>query len=195
VTKSLPKTIILLGPPGSGKDTQAFALARKFGHFVLVTGDLFRAKAEEATDVGRRLASFMSRGELVPSDLATLSVAEELERHQGTLRANGLLLNGYPRNGQEAEDCERLLTTYNLRPEVAVLLDVSDEEVRARLAARGRPDDAPEVVEHRLAVYREETSPVIEHYRKKGKLLTVDGNPSVRQVTKTLIAVLTPSQV
>jgi len=186
VSSTPPKTLILLGPPGSGKDTQAFALATHYGYFVLVTGDLFRAEITHKTAVGQKMQEIMDKGGLLPAEMVRGVVEGELERHKSTIEANGLLFDGFPRTADEIQDAEGLIDAFRLRPDLAVLLDVSEEEVLRRLTARGRTDDAPHIAKNRLTVYHKETGPVVEHYRKIEKLLVVDGNPSIEVVTANL---------
>ena len=185
-----PKTLILLGPPGSGKDTQAFALAKHVGYFVLVTGDLFRSEIAHKTPVGKSMQEIMDKGGLLPAEMVRGVIEAELERHRSTIEANGLLFDGFPRTADEIQDAEGLIDTFRLRPDLAVLLDVREKEVLRRLAARGRADDEPAVAKHRLLVYHKETGPVVEHYRKVGKLLVVDGNPGIEEVTAKLFRAL-----
>lgn len=182
-----PKTVILLGAPGSGKDTQALALAKAFGYFILATGDLFRAEIAHGTPIGKKMQEVMDRGELLPAELVNKVVEQELERHKSTIQSVGLLFDGHPRLKEEVDEVERLIDRYELRPDLGVLLDVSDENLLARLKSRGRGDDAPEVARHRIEVYKKETGPVIEYYRARNKLKVIDGNPSIRQVTKNLL--------
>jgi adenylate kinase len=186
----LPQVLILLGAPGSGKDTQAFALAKHFGYFVLVTGDLFRSEVAHETPAGKKMKEIKDKGELLPADTVGEIVEAELERHKSTIEANGLLFDGYPRLEDEIADCERLIERFGLGPDLAILLDVRDKELLKRLAARGRADDSPEVARERIAVYRHETAPVIEYYRGKKKLLVIDGNPPIDKVTENLLSKL-----
>ena len=183
-----PTTVILLGPPGSGKDTQAMVLAKEYGYFILVTGDLFRAEIANQTPVGEKMQEIMGKGELLSAKLVDKIVSQELERHKSVILANGILFDGHPRLKEEIADVERLIDRYQIRPDLAVLLDVAEENLLQRLTARGREDDQPDVARHRIDVYKKETGPVIDYYKERGKLKVVDGNPAIEQVTEQLLS-------
>jgi adenylate kinase len=162
--------IALLGPPGSGKGTQA---ERLDGFVTLVAGELLRQARRERTELGERAAEYMDRGELVPDELVVAMMREAIERTAG----RPIVLDGFPRTvgqaealGDELENLERDLTA-------AVLIDVPDEDVAARLASRhqGRSDDRPDVIRNRLDVYHRVTEPVIAYYEDRGLLRRVDG--------------------
>ncbi len=183
-----PKTVIIIGAPGSGKDTQAFALTKKFGYFTLVTGDLFRAEISRRTPIGINMQQIMDKGELLPADLVNEVVEQELLRHKSTIQAVGLIFNGHPRLLEEVDDVERLIDRYELRPDLAVLLDVAEENLLTRLIARGRTDDTPDVVRRRIDIYNKDTGPVIDYYQKQNKITVIDGNPPPEHVTESLLA-------
>lgn len=189
-TKPLPKTVILLGPPGSGKDTQAFALAKRFGYFVLITSDLFRAEISHGTAAGKAMQKIMDQGGLLPAAIVGQVIADEMERHRSTISANGILFDGFPRTRDEIGDAERLIDRYHGRPDLAILLEVHEEELLRRLKRRGRPDDSLDIARERLRLFKKETTPVIDYYREAGRLIAVDGNPAVEEVTKNLLVAL-----
>ena len=158
-------TIALLGPPGSGKGTQAERLRDECGYAWLSTGDLLREARAEGSELGRRAGEYMDRGELIPDEVI-VDVVEEALAEVGD---RPVLLDGFPRTVAQAE----------LGPElgVAILIDVPDDVVMDRIAGRdqGRADDDPETVRERLRVYHRETKPLIGHYERQGRLLRVDG--------------------
>ena len=187
-----PRTLLVLGPPGSGKDTQTEALSRRYGYYVLETGDLFRSASDQNTPFGRRIRSIIRRGDLVPAALVNDLIDQEIARHLPTIEEKGLLLNGYPRLAEEVTHLEVLLDRFRLRPLLALFLSVEEEELVGRLTTRarreGREDDTPEVIRHRLRVFREETAPILDFYRKRGELVEIDGNPPIEEVTRAVVA-------
>jgi adenylate kinase len=174
--------IVMLGPPGSGKGTQGSLLAEQLGVPHISTGEVLRQQAEADTDLGRRVRAYVDRGELVPDELAV----EVLARVLAEARAGGgYVLDGFPRTTDQA----RLLGG----DDVAVYLALPDDVARQRIAARGegRVDDAaPEVVDRRLRVYHEETAPLLDLYRQRGKLVTIDGNRPPDRVARAITAAL-----
>jgi adenylate kinase len=165
-----PDTLILLGPPGSGKGTQAERLQDR-GFVALSTGDLLRAARAAGTDVGRQASEYMHRGDLVPDDLIVAVIDDELER----LRGKPILLDGFPRTVGQADALARTLEERGRHLDAAVLIDVPDAVVEERVSGRGREDDDPETVRERLLVYHGETEPLVRYYEERGLLLRVDG--------------------
>jgi adenylate kinase len=166
--------LVLLGPPGSGKGTQARPLAAARGLAYLSTGDLLRAAARAGTAVGRAARRFMDAGELVPDALL-------FEVLQEAMPADGFLLDGFPRTLAQARALDD-------RAEVsALLLDVPDEVLVQRLSARGRSDDEPLTVHRRLAVYHQETEPLIAYYERSGRLTRIDGVGTTEEVRERLM--------
>ena len=159
-------TIALLGPPGSGKGTQAERLRDGLGFTWLSTGELLRAACAEGTELGRRASAYMERGELVPDDV----IVDVVEGALAEVGDRPILLDGFPRTVAQAEALGRDL-------DAAILIDVPDDVVVERIAGRaqGRTDDNPETVRERLRVYHEETEPLVDHYEQQGKLRRVDG--------------------
>jgi adenylate kinase len=177
-----PVGIVMLGPPGSGKGTQGSLLAERLGVPHISTGEVLRQEAGADTELGRQVRAYIERGELVPDDLAD----EVIDRVLAEARAGGgYVLDGFPRTPDQA-----------LRlgdDDVAVYLALPDEVARERIAARGegRADDAaPEVVDRRLRVYHEETAPLLDVYRKRGNLVTIDGDRSPDEVAKAITVAL-----
>ncbi len=159
-------TVALLGPPGSGKGTQAERLRDELGFTWLSTGDLLREARAEGTDLGRRAGEYMDRGDLVPDDV----IVDVIQAALAELGDRPILLDGFPRTVAQAEALGRDL-------DAVVLIDVPDEVVAERILGRhqGRADDNPETVRERLRVYHRETEPLVEHYERQGRLRRVDG--------------------
>jgi adenylate kinase len=165
-------TITLLGPPGSGKGTQAARLHDALGFALLATGDLLRAARAEGSDLGRRAAEYMDRGDLVPDDLIVALVRDAIAGEDGPV-----LLDGFPRTTAQADALADLLEEQGRELTAAVLIDVPDDVVAERISARGqgRSDDNPETVRERLRVYHDTTVPLIDHYHRRGVLRRIDG--------------------
>ena len=167
----MSKNLVLLGPPGAGKGTQAARLSEDLGLFHLSTGDQLREEQEADTELGRRAGAFIELGELVPDDIVVAMLLGRLDAE----RVDGFLLDGFPRTVAQAEALEAGLAARGKELDQAVLLEVPDEEVVKRLANRGRQDDAPDVVRERMRVYHEATEPLVGFYADRGLLARVDG--------------------
>lgn len=183
--------IVLLGAPGSGKGTQAALLEKKLGVPHISTGVLFRTAVNQQTALGRKVKTFLDRGELVPDDL-TLGLLEERMTQADAER--GFILDGYPRNLAQAEALDALLDRLGRPVDVAIQIDVDTEQVVARIAKRaaeeGRSDDSDQVVRKRMRVYQEQTAPVAEYYAEKGLLTRVMGSGTIEEVTQLILGVL-----
>ena len=166
-------TIVLLGPPGSGKGTQAARLQDEHGFAALATGDLLRAARQAGTELGRRAAEYMGRGGLVPDGVIIEVVRDAI----GDLDGRPVLLDGFPRTVAQADALAGALADHGRELKAAVLIDVPDDVVIERISGRhqGREDDRPETVRERLRVYHRETEPLIGYYEARGLLLRVDG--------------------
>lgn len=175
--------LIFLGPPGAGKGTQAKQLAEALSIPHISTGDILRQALSEKTSLGIKAQSYMDQGELVPDQLVQEMVQERLAQ---TDAQRGWLLDGFPRTVKQAEFLEQLLHTKGESGEKVINLDVPDDIVVGRLIDRGRQDDTEEVIRRRLQVYRQETAPLIDYYKQKGQLLSVNGNQSPEAVTEEL---------
>jgi adenylate kinase len=179
--------LIFLGPPGAGKGTQAQTLAGKLNIPHISTGDILRKAMKEQTSLGIKAQSYVDSGELVPDQLVQEMVQERLE--QPDIKS-GWILDGFPRKVTQAVFLQELLKKTHQDGERVVNLDASDEVVVTRLLGRGRKDDTEEVIRRRLEVYRAETAPLIDYYRDRQKLLTVNGNQSQEEVTTELQKVI-----
>lgn len=181
--------LLLLGAPGSGKGTQGPLLGHHYGVPHLSSGELLRRQVGAGTELGRRVATTLDRGELVPDEII-LSVMDEALSSPSAV--GGYVLDGFPRTLRQAERAEGLLErTGGL--DAAVYLDLPDDVVRARLAGRadGRSDDVDDVVERRLAIFHAEAAPLLDHYRKRDLLVPVDASPPPGDVTRAVVAALT----
>lgn len=181
--------IVFIGPPGAGKGTQAERLVQTYALLHLSTGDMLRAARDAQTDVGRRAERYMSGGQLVPDSIVLEIIAERLG--EPDCRA-GYLLDGFPRTIAQAETLDQRLAEQNTPLDVALVLEVPEEELFERLAGRGRADDKPEVIRQRLVAYRRQTEPLVEYYGKAGLVRSVDGLGSMDEVFQRIKAVLDP---
>jgi len=179
----------MMGPPGAGKGTQAERLARAIGIPHLSTGDMLRTNVANDTELGRQARAFMEAGELVPDELVTEMVIDRLGQDDAHC---GFLLDGYPRNPPQADALAAARGEDVL--ELAILLEVDADELVTRLLARGREqgrtDDTEEVIRNRLAVYEEQTAPLVAYYESRGRLATLDGLGTIPEVFGRIIEVL-----
>lgn len=186
--------LILLGPPGAGKGTQAQRLTATLKVPHLSTGDMLRAALAAGTEVGRRAGSIMARGELVPDEVVIGVISERIDQPDC---AGGFVLDGFPRTLAQAEGLTRLLEQKGLELDGVVELAVDEAAMLSRIAGRAaettaaRADDNPETVRRRLAVYREQTSPVAAYYRDRELLWRVDGMSPIAEVAGAIEAALT----
>ncbi|MFC8040724.1 adenylate kinase [Paenarthrobacter sp. NPDC057355] len=181
--------IIIMGPPGSGKGTQAVHIARHFGVPAISTGDLFRAHARDKTALGLEAGGYMDRGEFVPDHVTTHMLKQRLEDVDA---ANGFLLDGYPRTVIQIGALDELLAVRGQALEAVLALTVPDEELLARMLLRakeqGRRDDTEDVIQRRLELYRDETQAVLSAYLQRGILLTIEGSGERENITTAAIA-------
>jgi len=210
--------LILLGPPGAGKGTQAERLRGDFQLPFISTGDMLRANVKDGTDLGREAQRYMDAGELVPDDVIVAMAAERLQHEDAR---DGFILDGFPRTLAQAKSLDKQLTELGRRVTAALLIDVPDEEVIRRLSGRRvcvkaghnyhvefdppkregicdqdgsrliqRDDDKPEVIRNRLRVYHEQTEPLITYYDEQGVMRRIDGTRSSVEVHDHIRAVI-----
>jgi adenylate kinase len=183
--------LLLIGPPGAGKGTQATVLAETFGIPAISTGDMFRANVANKTELGLKVKAIMDAGEYVPDSLTNEIVADRLAQSDA---AGGFLLDGYPRTIEQVHELDRMLAAAGTALDAVVLITADTDEVVGRLLKRaqeqGRTDDTEEVIRHRMNVYAEQTAPLIDVYGQRGHVLTVDGLGEVTEVTERILNAL-----
>jgi adenylate kinase len=169
--------VVLLGPPGAGKGTQAQKLAEKLGIPQISTGELFRKNIENGTKLGVEAQRYLDAGDLVPSELTNQLVDDRLNDPDA---ASGFILDGYPRSLEQAKALHEMLERRGTDVDAVVEFRVSQDELLQRLKGRGRADDTDDVILNRMKVYRDETAPLLEYY--SGELKTVDAIGTVDEV-------------
>lgn len=169
--------MVLLGPPGAGKGTQAEKLAEKLGIPHVSTGDLFRHNISNETELGIEAKKYLDAGDLVPATLTNALVDSRLDDADA---ADGFILDGYPRSVEQAEALHQMLAKRNLKLDAVVEFRVSEDELLTRLKSRGRADDTDDVILNRMNVYRDETAPLLDFY--SAELKTVDAVGSLDEV-------------
>jgi adenylate kinase len=210
--------IVMLGPPGAGKGTQAALLSERLGTPHVASGDLFREALREETELGLTAKSYMERGELVPDEVTIAMVRERLGRPDCD---DGVILDGFPRTIEQAKALEGILAEQEKRLDVALFIDAEEEELVRRLSSRWtcrncqavynvisnppaeegkcdvcggelyqRADDRPETVRNRIVVYRDQTSPLVEYYRDEGLLVTVKSEGGIESVQEKILEAL-----
>ena len=183
--------LILMGPPGAGKGTQATHVADHFGIPAISTGDIFRANVSKGTELGVQAQKYMDSGEYVPDEVTNLMVRNRIDEDDAR---PGFLLDGYPRTVAQVEELDGMISHTGHTLDAAVVLTVDSEEIVARLLQRaeteGRADDTEEVIRRRQEVYAEQTEPLIDVYRQRGILIEVDGMGEVEEVTQRIFEAL-----
>jgi adenylate kinase len=210
--------VVMLGPPGAGKGTQAALLAEKLGIPHVASGDLFREALKEQTELGLTAKSYMDRGELVPDEVTVAMIRERLQRPDCD---SGVILDGFPRTIEQAEALEGLLAEQSKRIDAALFIDAAEDELVRRLSGRWtcrncqavyniisnppdeegrcdvcggelyqRADDVPETVRNRIQVYRLQTSPLIDYYRDKKLLVTIKSEGGIERVQHKVLEAL-----
>ena len=183
--------LLLIGPPGAGKGTQAALLSEHFGIPAISTGDIFRYNVKNQTPLGVEAKGFMDRGEYVPDTLTNALVRDRLS-HDDAL--GGFLLDGYPRTIDQVHELDSILSDAGKRLDVVVQLTADNEELVRRLAHRaqveGRADDTPEVIRRRLEVYDSQTAPLIDVYAARGLVAMIDGLGEIADVTARIVEAL-----
>jgi adenylate kinase len=170
--------LVLVGPPGAGKGTQAVRLAERLDVPHISTGDLFRANLKEETDLGREAKRYMDAGDLVPDEVTVAMVRERLTHDDA---AKGFILDGFPRTRSQAASLGELLDERGEQIDAVVEFQVAEDELVHRLMGRGRDDDTEDVIRRRQQVYRDETAPLLDHY--SDRLVSVDAVGTVEEIT------------
>jgi adenylate kinase len=183
--------LILMGPPGAGKGTQASFIGEHFKIPAISTGDIFRANVSKGTPMGVEAQRYMDAGEYVPDEVTNLMVRDRIDEPDA---ASGFLLDGYPRTLAQVEELDGMIKFTGHQLDAVVVLTVDQEEIVARLLQRaeveGRADDTEDVIRRRQEVYAEQTEPLIEVYRDRGILIEVDGMGEVAEVTQRIFDAL-----
>jgi len=183
--------LLLIGPPGAGKGTQAALLSQHFGIPAISTGDIFRYNVKNQTPLGVEAKGFMDRGEYVPNSLTNSLVRDRLS-HDDAL--GGFLLDGYPRTIDQVHELDSILSDAGKRLDVVVQLTADTDELVRRLAHRaeveGRADDTPDVIRRRLEVYESQTAPLIDVYAARGLVAMIDGLGEIADVTARIVEAL-----
>jgi adenylate kinase len=181
------KRLIIMGPPGAGKGTQAVRIAERFGIPAISTGDIFRSNIKDGTELGRQVEEILKSGGYVPDEMTNAVVQDRLAWVDA---APGFLLDGYPRTPGQVEFLDQVLGAHDHALDAVIELTVDEDAVVDRLLKRaeteGRADDTEEVIRERMAIYRKQTAPVIEIYEQHGILVKVDGMGTVDEVTERL---------
>ena len=183
--------LLLIGPPGAGKGTQAARLAEAYGIPAISTGDIFRENVKNETELGREAKAFMDRGEYVPDSLTNALVRDRLSHEDAK---NGFLLDGYPRTADQVAELDDILADQGKALDAVVQITADTDEVVRRLLNRaleqGRADDTEEVIRRRMEVYSEQTAPLIEVYSSRNLVREVDGLGAVEEVTERILSAL-----
>jgi adenylate kinase len=178
--------VLVLGPQGSGKGTQAKRISAEYEIPHVSTGDMFRA-LDEGTELGREIKEIMDRGDLVPDEVTVRMIRDRLGRRDA---AAGFILDGFPRNLAQAEALDAMLRGIGRKLDVIFFFDLDDATAKERALGRaheeGRTDDTPETIERRLSIYHEQTEPVVEYYRTTGKLVPLHAARSVEEVYREI---------
>jgi adenylate kinase len=183
--------LVVLGPPGAGKGTQAVRIAEQFSCADIATGDIFRANVAEGTELGRAAQEYMDRGDLVPDEVVIAMVTERLAEPDCT---TGFVLDGFPRTVAQAEALDRRLAGLQTPLHAALNFEITEDELLRRLAGRAaelhRSDDSEQTIRHRLEVFAIKTRPLIDYYAHRGLLISVDAIGPIEVVTKRILAAL-----
>ena len=183
--------LLIMGPPGAGKGTQAKFIAERFGIPAISTGDIFRANVSQGTPLGIEAKGYMDKGEYVPDEVTNLMVRNRIDEPDAD---HGFLLDGYPRTLAQVEELDGMIKHTGHQLDAVIVLTVDQDEIVERLHKRaiqeGRDDDTPEVIRRRQEVYREETEPLIAVYKGRGLVQEIDGLGDLAEVTERILAAL-----
>ena len=185
--------LILFGPPGSGKGTQAVKLAQEFNLYHISTGDLFRSELKNETPLGVEAKKYMDKGELVPDEVTIGMLSNKLDEYAG--KVNGFIFDGFPRTQPQAEALDKLLDLKNTAISLVLALDVAEDEIVHRIKERGkssgRADDLDDnIIRNRFKVYLKETAQVADHYKKVNKVEKLKGIGSIEEIFESLKAAI-----
>ncbi|HMI65723.1 MAG TPA: adenylate kinase [Cyclobacteriaceae bacterium] len=187
--------LVLFGPPGAGKGTQSEKLIRKYGFVHISTGDLFRWHTKNDTALGKRVKEIMNSGALVPDEITIAMLKEELDKNP---QAKGFLFDGFPRTVAQAEALDQFMKNNGSAIHHVIALDVTEEELRARIAKRrtveNRPDDQEEKLNKRITEYFSKTIHVLPYYKKQGRLHTIHGIGAIDEIFDAICAHLDKKQ-
>ena len=179
--------LILFGPPGSGKGTQAVKIAEKYGFAHVSTGEIFRSEMRNETPLGVKVKGIVERGELVPDEVLVEILEAGIAKHED---ADGIIFDGYPRTLQQAKDMDTIMKKRNDTIDLVLALEVDDEEIIKRLVKRaeleGRKDDTREVIENRIEVYNKQTQPLINYYKEKDLFRSVNGIGTIDEIFESI---------
>ncbi len=179
--------LLVLGPQGAGKGTQARRISTDYGIPHISTGDMFRAAAAAGTELGKQVEPILAAGELVPDELTVALIRERLGEDDAQ---QGFVLDGFPRNLAQAEALDEMLSSIGRQLDAILFFDIPDsvgiDRALERARLEGRDDDTPEVIKRRLEIYHSETEPVVEHYRVTGKLVPLHAERSVEDVWREI---------
>ncbi len=179
--------VVLFGPPGAGKGTQAALLKERLGLAHFSTGEEFRRHIASGTPLGVRIRAIVESGELVPDDIVLDVVKQALSSQEFR---NGCVFDGFPRTLEQAQALDRLLAEMSSAIDVVLTIEVPEDELIRRMIQRGRSDDTEEVIRERLRVYQQRTAPVLNYYAEQGKLERIAGDASIEQVHTRIRQVL-----
>ena len=187
--KSL-EVLIFLGPPGSGKGTQAELLTEKLNLSHISIGDLLRENITNNTELGKLASSYVKSGELVPDELIIDLMDSYITDVKNKSEISGIILDGFPRTINQAIALENKIKQLDVSIKTVLNLDISDQKILNRLAGRGRDDDKPELINNRLKVYRNQTEPLLKFYNDRSLLDSINGDQAEEDVSKAIINVL-----
>ena len=179
-----------MGPPGSGKGTQAEILTNKLNFIHLSIGDLLRENIVNNTELGKLASKYVKSGELVPDELIIDLMDSFITELKNESNVSGIILDGFPRTINQATALENKIKQLNVSIKAVLNLDIADQEILNRLAGRGREDDKPELIKNRLKVYRNQTEPLLEFYKERSLLDTIDGDQSEADVSNAIFNIL-----
>ncbi|HKZ21438.1 MAG TPA: adenylate kinase [Acidimicrobiia bacterium] len=177
--------LLFVGPPGAGKGTQAALVASRLGVPHISTGEMFRDHVASGTDLGRQVQELMEAGAYVPDEITVAMLADRMRSPDTD---QGFILDGFPRTIGQVASLDNLLGTEGL--DRVVLFEVDEERLVERMLARGRADDSEETIRSRFKVYEEQTAPLVELYRRRGLVVSVEGEGEVDEVTERILRVL-----